>query len=110
MKKATLRASWAKSPSDDVTNYSVIVMNENNGELILNKRVSFLETEVIFDVLEKTALTVTVIASDDVYDSEPVSTSFQVGDLTTPLPPSGLFVETLKVTDVEEEIEDFDSV
>ena len=103
MKVAKLKVYWGKSPSLDVVEYNVVVINEDTSESILDKVVSFAETEVLVNVPENTSITATVIANDGVFDSEPVSTSYQVGDLTAPAPVGFVGFELVEVIEVEDE-------
>jgi len=103
MKKAKLRVYWGKSPSSDVVEYSVIVINESTQETVLEQTVSFAETEVVVEVPENTSITETVIANDGVFDSDPVSASYQVGDLTAPAPASFVGIEVLEIVTVKDE-------
>ena len=103
MKKAKLRVYWGKSPSSDVVKYDVVVINEDDQSVVLEKTVSFAETEVVVEVPENTNITATVIANDGVFDSDPASASYQVGDLTAPAPVSFVGVEVLEIVTVEDE-------
>lgn len=103
MKEARLKIYWGKSPSLDVIGYDVIVINEDTQAVLLEKTVSFAETEVTLTVPENTSITATVVANDGVFDSEPVSASFRVGDLTAPAPVSFVGFEILEIVTVEDE-------
>lgn len=107
MKIAKLKISWGKSPSLDVIQYNVIVINEDTQQVILDKMISFAETQVVLEVAEKTNITVTVFANDGFFDSDPVSTSYSVGDLTAPLPVGFVGIEVVGVREesVEEALE-----
>ena len=102
MKVAKLRVFWDQSPSIDVLEYKVAVKNEDNGEMILEKSVSFAESEVFVDVPELTNITATVVANDGVFDSEPTSISYSVGDLTKPAPVNSIGIEVVAVMDLED--------
>lgn len=103
MKEAKVRVYWGKSPSSDVVEYNVIVINEDTSDVLLDKVVSFAETEVTVSVPENTNITATVVANDGVFDSEAVSASYRIGDLTAPAPVSFVGFELLEITVVEEE-------
>jgi hypothetical protein len=101
MKVAQLRISWGKSPSLDVIQYNVIVIDEDSQQVILDKVVSFAETQVLLEVKEKSNITVTVFANDGFFDSEPVSKSYSLGDLTAPLPVSSIGIEIVSIREEE---------
>ncbi len=102
MKVAVVRASWGLSPSADVVSQHVLVVNETTGELLVDKILSASMDHVVFDVVEKSGVSVTVTVSDGVYTSDPVSGTFTVSDLSVPLPVSGLSFQVLEVLDLED--------
>jgi hypothetical protein len=95
MKVAQLKISWGKSPSLDVIQYNIIVIDENSQRVILDKIVSFAETQVLLEVEENSNITVTVVANNGFFDSEPVSRSYSLGNLTNPLPVSHIGIEVI---------------
>lgn len=101
MKVAVVRASWGLSPSADVVSQHVLVVNETTGELLVDKVLSAAMDHVDFDVVEKSGVSVTVTVSDGVYTSDPVSGTFTVGDLSVPLPVSGVSFQVLEVLDLD---------
>lgn len=112
MKVAVVRASWVLSPSTDVVSQSVVVVNETTGDLVLDRVLSASMDHVDFEVPEKSDVSVTVTVSDGVYVSDPTVGTFSVGDLTGPLPVTGLAFEVLGVKDLvdDEVVADDDTV
>jgi hypothetical protein len=104
MKLAKLRVFWKKSPSLKVLQYNVIVINEDSQEVLENRSVSFAESQVMITVPQDTNITVTVIANDGLFDSEPVSISYSVGNLLSPEPIGSLGVEVVEILEPVEEV------
>jgi len=102
MKMATVKASWIPSVSKDVVSQNVVVVNETTTEEIVNVELSAEATETLFDVPEKTSVTISVTCSDGTFTSDAVSLTFSVADLTKPLPPAGLVAEIIDTFDSEE--------
>jgi hypothetical protein len=97
MKLAKLRVCWSKSPSSKVLQYNVIVIVEDSQEVLENRLVSFAETQCFVLVPQDTNITVTVIANDGLFDSDPVSVSYSVGNLLAPQPVGFIGVEIVEV-------------
>ena len=100
-KVAVVRVSWTPSPSVDVVDQRVVVLNETLGEVIVETVVSPAVDSLVFEVPEKTDVSVSVVVSDGAYDSDPAYGSFSVGDLTAPLAVSGVGFEILEVKDLD---------
>jgi hypothetical protein len=97
MKIAKVKASWITSISADVVSQNVVVVDETNGVELVNAELSAEATETIFEVPEKTSVTISVSCSDGTFTSDSVSLTFSVADLTAPLPPAGLVAEIIEV-------------
>lgn len=97
MKIARVKASWIPSVSTDVVSQNVVVVDETNGVELVNAELSAEATETIFEVPEKTSVTISVSCSDGTFTSDSVSLTFSVADLTAPLPPAGLVAEIIEV-------------
>jgi len=102
MKVAKIQVKWEKSPSSDVNKYIIIVIDENTNTPMLHKEVSFAEREFTFICPSNTNLTITLIANNGYFDSVPVSTSLNLGDLMIPEPVGNLSVKILEVFDSED--------
>lgn len=101
MKVAKIQVKWEKSPSQDVSKYIIIIINEELNEPIIHQEVSFAEREFSFDCPSNTKITITLIASNGYVDSSPISCSLNLGDLMIPEPVGSLSVKILEVFDVE---------
>jgi len=99
MKIARVKASWIPSISADVVSQNVVVVDETNAVELVNAELSAEATETIFEVPEKTSVTISVNCSDGTFTSDSVSLTFSVADLTAPLPPAGLVAEIIEVFD-----------
>lgn len=104
MRSAKVRVSWALSPSPDVVNQKVVVTDETSGDVLLDQMLSAVATEVVFDVPEKTDVSVSVVATDGTFDSDASVLSFSVGDLQKPQPVTDLAWEILEVLDTEVQV------
>lgn len=99
MKVARIEASWVPSVSADVVSQMLVVMNESDGVPIVDITLSAEADSAVFEVPEKTSVTITVSAFDGTYTSDPASLTFSVEDLTKPLPPSALSATIVEVID-----------
>ena len=99
MKIARVKATWIPSVSTDVVSQNVVVVDETNAVELVNAELSSEATETIFEVPEKTSVTISVSCSDGTFTSDSVSLTFSVADLTAPLPPAGLVAEIIEVFD-----------
>lgn len=101
MKLAKVKIAWEKSPSNSVTHYIIAIVDEDdNGNLLLEKTVSYLETEVEFTLVANSSVTISIVASDGLYESKPVSYSLKIGNLMIPEPIGGISVKIVEVIDV----------
>ena len=98
-KVAVVRVSWTPSPSVDVVDQRVVVLNETLGEVIVETVLSPAVDSLTFEVPEKTDVSVSVTVSDGAYESDPAYGSFSLGDLTAPMPVSGFTFDVLEVKD-----------
>ena len=101
MKIAKVEASWSPSVSPDVISQNFVVMNESSGVAIADLTLSPEADSAMFEVPEKTSVTITVSAFDGTFTSDPASLTFEVEDLTKPLPPSALFATVVEVVNVD---------
>jgi len=101
MKLAKMRAFWTPSVSQDVVSQRLVVVNENNSETVVDTIVSAQASEFLFEAPEKTLLTLVLTCTDGTYESDPVSTTFEVQDLQGPLSPTALSAEVVEIIDVK---------
>lgn len=101
MKVAKVEASWVKSVSPDVVSQIFVVMNESSGVPIVDLSLSAEADSAVFEVPEKTSVTISVSAFDGTFTSDPASLTFSVEDLTKPLPPAGLSAAVVEVMEVD---------
>lgn len=99
MKIAKVEASWIPSVSPDVVSQMFVVMNESSGVPIADLTLSPEADSAMFEVPEKTSVTITVSAFDGTFTSDPASFTFVVEDLAKPLPPAALFATIVEVVD-----------
>lgn len=95
MKEALVRLSWTKSASNDVVDQLVnlTINSVKEDEVSLDPTVESYE----FWAPEKSDVVASIIVSDGANYSEPVSITFKIGDLTAPLPVTGLVYEIVDV-------------
>ena len=101
MKVAKVEASWVKSVSPDVVSQQFMVMQEGSGMPLVEKTLSAEANSTVFEVPEKTSVTISVSAFDGTFTSDPASLTFSVEDLTKPLPPAGLSAAIIEVMDLD---------
>jgi len=101
MKVAKVEASWVKSVSPDVVSQQFMVMQEGSGMPLVEKTLSAEANSTVFEVPEKTSVTISVSAFDGTFTSDPASLTFSVEDLTKPLPPAGLSAVIIEVMDLD---------
>jgi hypothetical protein len=95
MKTATIRLFWTPSVSNDVISQALKVYI--NAEIKVDISLPALASEYLVDVPEGSHANVTLSAFDGTYRSDEATLDFQVGDLTAPLPPTGLFYEVVSI-------------
>lgn len=105
MKLARVEASWVKSVSPDVISQTFTVMNEADASgvptPIVELNLSAEANSAVFEIPEKTSVTISVAAFDGTFTSDAVSLTFSVEDLSKPLPPAGLVASVVEVVDVD---------
>lgn len=97
MRVANVRLFWVRSPSADVSR-SQLVLNVNGTETVVDMGPDV--QEFVMDVTAQSNVRFRI----DVWDAEGQKASsaefaFTLGDLETPIPPSGLGMEILSVRD-----------
>src|SRR5574343_892870 len=101
MKVALVKVEWVKSPSVDVVK-QVVKINVAGIESVVVDLEPFIEAFGPFEVPEKAAVHVEVIANDGTYDSEPAVLDFVLGDLVAPEAPSGIKYSVVEIVDKNE--------
>ena len=101
MKKALVRLFWELSTSEDVVEQCLKVDSALMGEDHVD--LDNFVTEYQTTVAEDDDVFVTMVVKDEAgNESAPATLTFNVGDLTAPLAPTGLGFEVLEVIEEED--------
>ena len=98
MKIAKVEASWAPSVSPDViSQHFTVTTQEGSGVPMMDVTLSPSADSAMFEVPERTSVTIEVKAWDGTFFSDAASLTFEVEDLSKPLAPTALFATIVEV-------------
>ena len=80
MKIAKIRVFWKPSTLIDIVQYKILIINNNTGEIISEKVVSFAESAITIEIPIEISIVAHVFANDGFFDEAPVSIPYTVGN------------------------------